>query len=162
MNIQADMVAKVLFLNGGKLIGKTRFQKTIYFLEEAGRGFGFDFEYYHYGPYSEELSSLMSDAEALKLCAIEWASTKSGAKFAIFNSNKNDFPSDAQDSNRTKILNILKEYDSVTLELAATADFLHKYESSKNKWEETARRKPDKVNPERIMKAKNLLKELQM
>ena len=43
------------------LVGRTRFQKTAYFLEAAGVGYGFDFSYHYYGPYSEELAVAVSD-----------------------------------------------------------------------------------------------------
>ena len=50
MTQDAADVAKVIELNGGELIGRTRLQKTFYFLERLGVGFGFDFQYHHYGP----------------------------------------------------------------------------------------------------------------
>lgn len=160
MTISANHVAKVIHLNGGKLIGKTRFQKTVYFLEQFGGGFGFDFDYHHYGPYSEELSLLMNDAEALNLCNVDWDTTKSGTRYAVFNSNNQDYQEEEQDSKRKRILSTLESYDSVILELAATADFLRKFELRENEWEETSRRKPKKANKDRIEKAKNLLKAL--
>jgi hypothetical protein len=60
-------LAKILHLNGGELIGKTRLQKSFYFLEKIGVGFGFNFQYHHYGPYSEELTTAAQDAIALGL-----------------------------------------------------------------------------------------------
>lgn len=160
MTTSADHVAKVIHLNGGKIVGKTRFQKTVYFLEEFGGGFGFDFDYHHYGPYSEELSLLMNDAEALNLCSVQWDATTSGTRYAVFNSDKEDFLNESQDNRRKAILETLNDYDSVTLELAATADFLRKFELQENEWEETARRKPKKASQERIEKAKRLLNSL--
>jgi uncharacterized protein YwgA len=57
-----NTVRRIVKLNGGRLTGKTRLQKSAYFLESYDVGFGLEFEYHHYGPYSEELASLAEDA----------------------------------------------------------------------------------------------------
>ena len=46
-------VTALVNLNGGRIVGKTRLQKTVYLLKECGIDLGFDFDYHHYGPYSE-------------------------------------------------------------------------------------------------------------
>jgi len=45
-----DNVIHLIRLNGGRVIGKTRLQKTAYLLESIGRGFSLEFDYHHYGP----------------------------------------------------------------------------------------------------------------
>jgi hypothetical protein len=62
-----NTVRRIVKLNGGRLTGKTRLQKSAYFLESYDVGFGLEFEYHHYGPYSEELASLAEDARDLQL-----------------------------------------------------------------------------------------------
>ena len=42
---------------GGELVGRTRLQKVAYLAQLAGFGDDFDFEYRHYGPFSEDLAA---------------------------------------------------------------------------------------------------------
>lgn len=155
----ANAMAKVVQLNGRRLVGKTRLQKTLYFLEELEVGFGLGFDYYHYGPYSEELSIATDDAQALSLIDIDWKVTSAGTKYAVFSSKKEQYE-DELDSRRQKILKYLSEYDAITLEIAATADYLSKNGFPDRKWEETRRRKPEKTTEERAGKAEELLQQL--
>jgi len=152
-------VAKIVDLNDGKLVGKIRFQKSVYFLEELSLGFGFSFEYYHYGPYSEELSDSLNDAQALNLIEIDWDRTNSGAKFAVFNSTSK-LERDDDDQERIKVLKCLNSYSSLVLELGATADFLRKNGYKEDPWAETICRKPTKSSDLFIAKSKTLLREL--
>src|SRR5437016_4025994 len=80
----AEAVGDLVRLNGGTLIGKTRLQKTAYLLESRNLGFGFYFEYYHYGPYSEELSVAAGDALALNIVDLAWKNTTSGVQYAVY------------------------------------------------------------------------------
>lgn len=164
MSIDPREIATIVNLNGGKIVGKTRLQKTFYFLEALNSGFGVDFQYYHYGPYSEDLSIATDDAIALNVISVEWK-TGSNAPYAIFRSDEGHSDATAKNTtdmreNRTKILNILEKYDSICLELAATADFLSKAGFSDNPWAETKIRKSTKATDDRVLKAKSLLSEL--
>src|SRR5262249_49914581 len=76
-------VAGLLKLNGGKLVGRTRLQKSVYLLKLSGIDLGFDFDYHYYGPYSEELAVAARDAEALDLIEVEWRNSY-GNEYAIF------------------------------------------------------------------------------
>ena len=71
-------VREIIADAGGSIAGRTRLQKSAYFLEVGGVGAGFDFSYHYYGPYSEELATAASDAKALKLINEEWNSSMSG------------------------------------------------------------------------------------
>src|ERR1017187_3825518 len=81
---KASSVVRIVRLNGGRLIGKTRLQKTTYFLEALDAGFGFEFSYHHYGPYSEELGIVADDAKASGILVIDWDRAQDGAEYAIF------------------------------------------------------------------------------
>jgi uncharacterized protein YwgA len=155
---QASDIALLVGLNGGKLIGKTRLQKSTYLLESKTLGFGFDFSYHHYGPYSEELANLADDATALKLIDVSWDTSQAGTKYAVFCANAFE-PKEPIDKQRKKILNVLSNYSSIELELAATADFL-KRDFGKTAWSETQRRKAAKINSIRIERSKKLLDEI--
>jgi uncharacterized protein YwgA len=159
MNKAAEFAADIVRLNGNELVGKTRFQKTAYFLEAANVGYGFDFEYYHYGPYSEELALGIEDALALENIQINWKQSSRLQPFAVFSSLSSDDENlDETASRRKSVLQLLNGYDSISLELAATADFLEK-SGYEDPWSETRNRKPTKSTEERFAKAKKLLSE---
>lgn len=154
-------VAKLVYLNGGELVGNTRMQKSVYLLREAGAGLEFDFDYHHYGPYSEDLSLAAKDAGALKYIECDWRSTAVGDPFATYRTSPDyqDTPSESDDR-AAAILGVLGKYNSLTLELAATADYLEKNGFSGSEWDETMRRKPSKSSDVRISDARELLGEL--
>jgi uncharacterized protein YwgA len=157
---QPIMVAALVSLNGGKIVGKTRLQKTVYLLKSCGVDLGFDFDYHHYGPYSEELSIASGDAVALQLVNEEWHSSY-GNDYAVFSSSSPVPQAKLPLPRKTStVLTVLAGYDAVTLELAATADFLSKNGFPNTAWEETRRRKASKVTPTRIQRSKELVAKL--
>src|SRR5262249_35298310 len=83
-------VQDIIDAAGGRMIGRTRLQKSAYFLEAAGVGYGFDFSYHYYGPYSEDLSVAASYAEALNLIGVRWLTAQSGLPYAIYEAKPHD------------------------------------------------------------------------
>lgn len=158
-------VQKIIVAAGNKIAGKTRLQKSVYFLEAAGIGYGFDFNYHYYGPYSEELAIAVADAEALELIKVKHEVSQTGAPYAVYELNlhrEEEVSDDVTMARRQEILKILERYDAISLELAATADFLARNGYANDPWSETRRRKSVKAKPERIEAAKRLLDQLQM
>jgi len=159
----AKRIAEIVKLNDDKLVGKTRLQKTAYFLESYNVGYGFDFNYHYYGPYSESLAIAVEDAKALDLVDVDWAVSQSGMPYAVYANARLD-ESEQQDAELTErrcaILKKLDNYDAVVLELAATADFLAKNGYDDDPWAETLMRKAAKVTGDRVGKARKLLEEL--
>lgn len=157
----AEKIPEFISDNGGQIIGKTRLQKSFYFLEVFGVGLDFDFQYYHFGPFSEELAVSIDDAIALKIVDQEWISGNNGYEYARFSvKEKVESKDDAIIvEERRRVLGVLSRFDAVTLELAATAHFLESagYEDA---WGETAIRKSSKATDQRIARAKQLLAEL--
>jgi len=156
----AETVARIVRLNGGRLVGKTRLQKSAYFLESLGIGFGLDFAYHHYGPYSEELEYLANDARALDLIHVDWHRSAEGAEYAIFVDTSGRVITEPDDPERAAVLRVLSQFTATELELAATADFLARNGYGKAAWEETSRRKASKISRERIARAQVLLDRL--
>ncbi len=159
----AANIARIVQLNGGSVVGKTRLQKTAYFLEALGVGFGFDFDYHHYGPYSEELANLAEDARALGMLDIEWRLSQEGAKYAVFLDRDETIGANeiaGVDASRQKVLNVLSNFSALELELAATADYLAKNGYADEAWNETKLRKASKISEDRIARSKQLLQEL--
>lgn len=146
-----DKVTDIIRVAGGEIVGRTRLQKVAYLLELAGLGYGFRFEYRHYGPYSEDLALAARNADLLDLLEEEERPTSWGGFYSIFRvtglSTRQEFAMAAAGA------------DSVVLELAATAAFLAK-EGISDPWGETARRKPEKAASGRLEIAKSLYQKL--
>lgn len=151
-----EKVRNVIRDAGGRIVGRTKLQKVSFFLEAAGLGEGFKFKYKHYGPFSEELATATEDAVALKSISEKiWPASWGGfySDFSLMNSESPTGPQERMTMARTAA-----EADSVELELAATALFLSK--EVPDPWRETARRKPEKADGDRLAKAKDLYRKL--
>ncbi len=164
MSEKSENIRAILLLNGGEIVGRTRLQKTLYFMESVGAGFGFEFEYYHYGPYSDEASTAIDDAKALGLIDEQWKTGAHLRPYAIFRTDTSrplmpDYNTEGAEKQKD-LLNVLAKYDAISLELAATADFLEKSGFNDAAWNETATRKSTKASPERIAKARAMLDEI--
>lgn len=61
---------------------------------------------------------------------------------------------------RSRLVQLAKTADAIELELAATAAYLA-VSGDERPWEETARRKPDKAQEDRLERAKSLYRTLQ-
>jgi len=149
-----ENVRDIIDTNGGRLVGKTRLQKSDYILEAAGVGYGFEFDYHYYGPYSEDLAVAAADAQALGLVAVQWETSQSGSDYAVYLTQG---AAPQMNARRREILQILNAYGAITLEVAATAHFLAQNGYRDDPWRETRRRKSVKATPERITDAKRLL-----
>lgn len=160
----ADAVQDTVRLCGGRVVGRTRLQKITYFLEACGLGYGLDFDYHYYGPYSEELASAAEDAEALDLIASEWSVSQRGAEYVTYRLGKAsetaEVELDEMSETRSRLIRVLRNVDAVTLELAATSDFLAKNGFENDPWKEVQLRKSLKASPSRIARAKKLLKKI--
>jgi hypothetical protein len=154
-----EKVAAIIRDAGGKIVGRTRLQKTGYLLELAGLGEGFSFEYRHYGPYSEELAAAARDANALGLISEEEHRTGWGGFYSVFTTTLAGPAKDVHPS-RTTLVREAGSASAIELELAATAAFLAD-EGSRDPWGDTARFKPDKAHGEGLKNAKALYSRLQ-
>lgn len=150
-------VAALVEAAGGRIVGRTRLQKTACLLELVGLGLGFQFAYHLHGPYSEDLSIAASDADALGLVAEEARQATWGGWYSTF-TTKLETKSDISESAR-RLASIAADADSIELELAVTAAFLAK-KGFDNPWGEVAKRKSNKATPERTERAKALYQSL--
>ena len=153
----AEKVASIIRDSGGRVVGRTRLQKIAYLLSVTGQEDGFTFNYKHYGPYSEDLAAAVSVGGLLGQLVETKKSTSWGGTYSIFSAKKQVDPD--LNSERQKFAKAAADADAVELELAATAVFLA-FEGYKDAWEETARRKPDKVGEGRLDNARELLRTL--
>ncbi|WP_437968911.1 hypothetical protein WMF04_06325 [Sorangium sp. So ce260] len=143
---------------GGEVVGRTKLQKIAYLLELAGLGEGFPFEYRHYGPYSEELADAIQVARVFGLVNEEERPATWGGSYSIFRTPpKLGAPPGGP---RAAFAELAARIDSIELELAATAAYLHAVEGHDDPWEETARRKPEKAKGGRLDRAKDAYRQL--
>ncbi|QTN97843.1 hypothetical protein J8E27_06020 [Brucella sp. 458] len=155
-NKHLDHAVGILRAAGGSVVGRTKFQKIAYLLTAAGFEDEFVFEYKHYGPYSEELSTALEFANLLSIIHEEKRATNWGGRYSIYSVANGEEEHD----NRTRLARMAKNADAILLELAATALFLKK-NGVDAPWDETERRKPEKSTDGRLDQAKQLYQRLQ-
>lgn len=153
-----EKAAEIVRDAGGEVVGRTRLQKIAYLLELTGQGAGFDFEYRHYGPYSETLSNAIHTASVFDLIEEENHVAQWGGHYSIYKLGQ-DIPGTA-DPSRVKFATTAASISPIELELAATAAYLKVVEGYSDPWEETKRRKPEKADDERLRKAKEAYQQL--
>ena len=147
-----EIAAEVIRDAGGQVVGRTRLQKITYLLQLAGLGRGFHFEYRHYGPYSEDLADAVQLAEAFGLVKEEERRAGWGGVYSVYSVTNEVGPRDQ--GMRARFAEEAANIDPIELELAATAAYLKVVEGANDPWDETARRKPDKAQGDRIKKAR--------
>lgn len=151
-----EKVRSIIRDAGGRIVGRTKLQKVSFFLEMAKLGDGFNFKYKHYGPFSEELATATEDAVALRDISEKVYPASWGGFYSDFSLATPEAPDGPLE--RLNLAKTAAESDSVELELAATALFLSN--EFKDPWAETARRKPEKADGNRLSKAKELYRRL--
>lgn len=137
---------------GGEIVGRTRLQKIAYLLELVGLGEGFQFEYRHYGPYSEELAESIRMARAFGLITEEERPTDWGGFYSIYNATNE--VAEKIEGHSSLFAERAAQISAIELELAATAAFLSIIKNTDDPWAETERLKPEKSADGRLEKAK--------
>jgi uncharacterized protein len=143
---------------GGRIIGRTKLQKVAYLLELSGLGDGFQFEYRHYGPYSEDLAGAIQIADAFGLVREDERQAEWGGKYSIYTATER--AGNRLQGARVSFAEAAAQIGPVELELAATAAYLSAVEGSANPWEETTQLKPEKADETRINAAKRAYRRL--
>ena len=141
----------------GELVGRTRLQKTMSLLEMTGLGYGFSFDYYRYGPYSDDLAVSLDRAIALNYIEEDERRANWGGRYSIFRTPGTHLTGVLA---RDTLILLAKDADAVALELAVTAGFLA-VEGVDDAWAEVVARKPEKATPDYLGKAKVLYEKFQ-
>lgn len=159
-----DIVTAVIDAAGGTLTSRVRLQKSVYLLDRLGLGSGFDYEYYHYGPYSRDLDNATADAKAFELLTEDFGHRQSdGAMYSIFKVKPGPKKKALGHLDAAKAHEIMQTFvktNVTVLELAATADWLWHFEKCKDWQSEIKKRKGVKARPDRLDKAVQLLADL--
>lgn len=154
------VAARLVDEAGGQLVGRTRLQKVACLAKLAGFLDTFQFEYRHYGPFSEGLAGSMEIASGLHFVEEKEERADWGGWYSIY--RKTPTTPAGTDHDRRVFITKAAEIGPILLELAATAAFLHDTEGleAEAAWAETARRKPDKADAGRLDMAKKAYKQL--
>lgn len=167
MNLEREhIVTSVVALASKHVTGRVRLQKSFYFLDQLGFESGFDYEYYHYGPYSRELDLATVDAKAFNLLEERFGFRKSdGARYSIFVAKEEPNASAFFALDKQKVSSLMKifvETNVTVLELAATIDWLWRFEKIRDWRTEIKKRKTRKAKDERLADAVQLLNSLNL
>ncbi len=151
-----EIAARLVDEAGGRLVGRTRLQKVACLAKLAGYLPEFDFEYRHYGPFSEALAGSMEIAAGLHLVNEKEEKADWGGWYSVY--SKTDLTPVGHDNGRRHFVSEAAKISPITLELAATAAFLNAVEGlpAPECWAETARRKPEKAEGGRLEAAKRV------
>ena len=114
-----------LVQNAQARLGKTQVQKLVYFAQQSGVPLGYEYEIYHYGPYSFELSHDLGSLDSLGVLNVE--SNPAGFGFDIsVGKFAERFKVEAK--YQKKIEKVTKQFGLNTaaqLEVMATVHFVH-------------------------------------
>jgi uncharacterized protein len=161
----ANVIVDIVALSGGKLVGRTRMQKTVYLLDVVGLGSGAAYYYYNFGPFSDEVANGISDSKFGGNLIEETENRMSdGSPFSIFKAAK---PAEQINSvgrlpaeQAKRLLQRFAMSNATVLELAATIHWLSQIERVPDWRGELVRRKGSKTQNGRMDRAAALLNAL--
>ena len=162
----ADVVVRVIRLNGGEVNGRTRLQKMVFLLDRCGADLGLNFTYHYYGPYSSDLTDGWLDAKAEDRIHVEEKIGGYGVPYSVFRLKKSRIrrkdlgnlePEEAEAATPK-----MREVSNTVLELAATMVFLQEEVPRERVIGELKALKPNKATDPLIAKAEGLLKALDL
>ena len=160
-------VPSLVVAAGGEIVGKIRLQKVVYLLDQIGLNSGFSYEYFHYGPYSEDLAERVEDDVIFgHLHADQRRRLSDGVPYTAYSA---ETPGDGDtleahmpaDRIRTALAEMQRRSATV-LELAATIHWLAVMEGVPDWKTELIRRKGAKTNNNRDQLAVELLQTLEL
>lgn len=159
-----SFVQAIVALNSGRVVGRTRFQKTVYLLEKLGLEGPFDFDYHHYGPYSAELAEAIDAASVTGNLIETFGVGYHGTPYSIFTTTTEP-PSSVANVPGEDIrgwLRSLARYTGTDLELASTILFLRDEcdVPSADLDSKVSDLKPVKASPDHLSRAWHLLETL--
>jgi len=154
------VAARLVREAGGILIGRTRLQKIACLAKLAGLLDTFEFEYRHYGPFSESLAASMDIAAELNFVEERENQASWGGWYSVYRITNQTPPT--ENDQRSNLLTHAAKIGAIHLELAATAAFLHVNDGLDGPaaWAETARRKPEKALGNRLEEAQAAYRQL--
>jgi uncharacterized protein YwgA len=160
------VVAVIAAAPEGKLTSRVRLQKTVYLLDRLQFESGFTFDYHHFGPYSRALDNATSDAKAFSLISEKTEHRLSdGASYSVFEINDTVIPKAGVygklgEKSARDLVDRFARTNVTVLELAATVDWLWRFEHVTDWNAEVKKRKRAKVGGGKLESAIDLLRGL--
>ena len=158
-----DYVVATVAMNGGKLVGRTRLQKTIYLLEQLGMGGKFDYTYYNYGPYSREVSEATEFSVIVDRLDEQEKDGFHGVPYFVLQTDEAapEGLGDLLKEDAEQYLGVMDKFSSIVLELAATIAYLKDIGFKDDEVaDKVVELKPAKATPDKLRAANELLGEL--
>ncbi len=158
-------IPSLVMAAGGEIVGKIRLQKVVYLLDQIGLNSGFSYEYFHYGPYSEDLAEQVDDDVVFgHLHADQRRRLSDGVPYIAYSANSSG-DGDALEAHLPKdrvraALVEMQRRSATVLELAATIHWLAVMEDISDWKSELIRRKGSKTHNDRDRLALELLRTL--
>lgn len=155
-------VASLVRAAGGEIVGKIRLQKTAYLLQEMGIKSDLNFEYHHYGPYSESLAD-QAEGEVIfgELKSTERRRIGDGVPYVIYQLEGSNVEPLQLSPKQKAALAEMQKTSATVLELAATIHWLSVYEGFGPDWrDELIARKGAKTSSGRDQAAFALLEKI--
>jgi uncharacterized protein YwgA len=120
-----DFAVAVIAANGGKIVGKTRLQKTVYLLQKLCNAEAYSFEYHYYGPYSAELANDIDTASCMGVVKTSERHGYYSMPYVVYETEERKAaPVFGDTALVKKRLRELESVNAIVLELAATWIFL--------------------------------------
>lgn len=161
-----NVIASIVHLNGGKVVGKTRLQKTVHLLESLGLDTDFHFEYHNFGPFSADVAEAADIAVVSGVLDVQQKFGHHEMPYSEYTSMISDdkaFLPGLPLNEATQYIMTMKKYNAVEMELASTLWFLlseRNFASEQESMSELKTLKPRKATEKRISRAASLLREL--
>jgi uncharacterized protein YwgA len=144
----------------GKVVGRTRLQKTVRLLQRKGAPRHYSYNLHFYGPYSEDLFADIQLTCQMELIREE-AITKGDNTYFIYRATASAALTEVQPFQ--KWIDVIQKTKDIPLELAATYDaFREMGYDHEDAMERLRKKKPAKCNPKSEREALALLKELEL
>jgi uncharacterized protein len=142
--------------DGGKVVGRTRLQKSIKLLQRIGLPTDYDYVVFFYGPYSEGVKSDLGLLEVLGLIEEEEHTSATGNLYFTINAKPGASLPELEPF--LPQIRLMENTEQVALELAATYDAFREMGSDHEEAMVRLRRKKrEKCSPENVQAALDLL-----
>lgn len=159
-----DFAVAAISASRGKIVGKTRLQKTVYLLQKLCKEEAYSFEYHYFGPYSAELAN---DIEMMSCMGVVRTSERHGyhsMPYVVYETEESTATTVFGDNLASvkKWLRELEAVNAIVLELAATWIFLKDEDGmGRTEIEEALRSlKPTKASKDGLRQAASVLRRI--
>ena len=121
-----EVLESIIEAAGGKILGKTKFQKLVYLAQEKGLYLGYDFGYHYFGVFSSELEMDLQSGEVFGVFSQDVKSDYYGCPIEISLKDMNQVQSVDSSNSALSMVSELSKEESRVLEVLSTIIYLKK------------------------------------